>query len=324
MAPKSKEHVVSDSESSGDEGTIKNLDYKPPRDFSLYKSKKHTASVFDTDEAAKHELWLIRVPEGVSNEDLATMTINLPPKSSSSLAQSSSKSSHDSSEAPVTLGTLKKKETSTSSSSSTTIKYHLQTVSADSGFAGEMLSLNALVPDSSKGGRLVQAPLGVHHHLALVAQASIPSGAPLAEEILSRPIPKREQPEGLKMRFKVSGFDTQVPGAKLSGSGKAFAAKWAVTLEKRRKEEEEALLRAQQEAEESDAENEEEEEAAAESAEEAMDTTPVSADSEAVEAEEEEPVQEAPAKKRKVDSADASAVEQKKSKKEKKEKKDKK
>ncbi|KAG0251014.1 hypothetical protein BGZ95_007014, partial [Linnemannia exigua] len=55
MAPKSREHVNSDIESSDDEG-IKNLDYKPPRDFTLHKAKKHTASVFDVDEAAKHEL----------------------------------------------------------------------------------------------------------------------------------------------------------------------------------------------------------------------------------------------------------------------------
>ncbi|KAG0046252.1 hypothetical protein BGZ83_008553 [Gryganskiella cystojenkinii] len=315
MAPKSREHVLSDDESSGDEGTIKNLDYKPPKDFSLHKTKKHAASsVFDVDETVKHELWLIRVPEGVTNDDLATMTLNIPSKS-----HAKSTSSHD---APVSLGTLKKKEVSSNSSSSTTIKYQLQTVPADSGFAGEMLSLNALVPDATQGGRLVQAPLGVHHHLALVAHASIPSGEPLAQEILSRPVPKREQPEGLKMRFKFSGFDTQVPGAKLSGSGKEFAAKWAKTLEKRRQEEEEALLRAQQEAEDSDAEAEQEEEevaAESESGSDVMDVTPVVAEPALEQAQEE-----APAKKRKGDSMEVDADDHKKVKKEKKEKKEKK
>jgi hypothetical protein len=199
----------------------------------------------------------------------------------------------------------------------------MQTVSANSGFAGEMLSLNALIPDATKGGRLVQAPLGVHHHLALVAQASIPSGAPLAEEILSRPIPKREQPEGLKMRFKVSGFDTQIPGAKLSGSGKAFAAKWAETLEKRRREEEEALLREQQEMEdgesEAEVEHEERREGDVESESEPVNDSPV-----ADEQEQEEPLKQESAKKRKGDAANLDASESKKSKKEKKDKRDKK
>ncbi|KAK3810032.1 MAG: hypothetical protein J3Q66DRAFT_391218 [Benniella sp.] len=230
MAPKSRKEV-NDSESSGDEA-IENLDYKPPKDFSLYKGKK---SVFDTAKAAKQELWLIRVPEGVTNDDLASMSIHLPAATSGSQEPLNS---------TFTLGTLKKKETSTTSS--TTTKYHLQTVTPDSGIAGEMLTLQAIIPDSSKGGRFVQAPLGFHHHLALVAQPTIPSGSPLAEEILSRPIPQKKQPEGLKMRFKFAGSDTLEPGSKPSKSGKEFAARWAKTLEKRRQEEEEELLRAQQ------------------------------------------------------------------------------
>ncbi|KAF9432319.1 hypothetical protein BGZ76_010972 [Entomortierella beljakovae] len=312
MAPKSRETIHSDMESSDDEGVIKNLDYKPPNDFSLYKAQRDTVSTFDVDETVKHEVWLIRVPEGVSNDDLATMSITLPPTGS---------------EESVSLGTLKKKEI-TSSSASTTTKYHLQTVSPESGFAGEMSSLHALVPDASKRGCLVQAPIGIKHHLALVAQPSIPSGVPLAQEILSRPISKREQPEGLEMRFKFMGADTQVPGAKLSGSGKKFAAEWAKVLEKRQRDYEEELLREQQEMEE-EMEAEEEAQAQAEEdddeaegiAEEAVQESTVIA----VEEEEEDvPVAAVEDKKRKVEDSNVDASESKKAKKDKKEKKDKK
>ncbi|KAI8595973.1 hypothetical protein EDD21DRAFT_20177, partial [Dissophora ornata] len=280
-------------------------DYKPPKDFALHKAKKHTTSAFDVDETVTHELWLIRVPEGVSNEDLATMSLTIPQHSSSS-------------KDTLSLGSLKKKEISSTSSSSTTTKYQLQTVSPESGFAGEMLALEALVPDSSKGGRLVQAPLGIKRHLALVAQPTIPSGAPLADEILSRPIPKRRQPEGLRMRFKVSGFDTQVPGSKLTGSGKEFAARWAKTLEKRQRDQEEDLLRAQQAQDEAEAEGEEEETAeAGESENDDKEDAVVQEEEQQVEAEV------APAKKRKAELNDANddASEEKKIKKEKKDKK---
>ncbi|KAF8946304.1 hypothetical protein BGZ47_000850 [Haplosporangium gracile] len=309
MAPKSRENINSDIESSDDEG-IKNLDYKPPRDFSLYKAKKHTTSVFDVDEAAKHELWLIRVPEGVSNEDLTTMSITLP----SSTKPTTSKET-------TTLGSLKKKETSAYSSATTTIKYHLQTVAPDSGIAGEMLSLQPLIPDASKGGRLVQAPFGVHQHLALVASTTIPSGQTLGEEILSRPIPKREQPEGLKQRFQFTGSESPVPGAKLSGSGKKFAAGWLKTLDKRAREAEEEEEKKRQKALEAAMEDDEELEeivAVEETGEEQKEKE------QEEEEEEEEESQPSPAKKRKGEDMEVDGAEEKKAKKEKKEKKDKK
>ncbi|KAG9322458.1 hypothetical protein KVV02_003184 [Mortierella alpina] len=301
MSPKSRETVHSDIESSDDEGVIKNLDYKPPKGFTVHRAKKHTTSVFDVDETVQHELWLIRVPEGVSNEDLASMSITLPPTTPSKESDES-----------FTLGTLKKKETSSSTNTSSTTKYQLRTVPTDSGFAGEMLALQPLVPDSSKGGRLVQAPLGIRHHLALVAQPTIPSGEPLADEILSRPIPKREQPEGLKMRFKFSGMETQVPGVKLSGSGKKFAEQWAKTLEKRQREQEEDLIRAQQAEAEEAVEDEDQVEAEAEE--------DVVATEEAQEAPE---TSSAPAKKRKNEQAEVDGEDEKKVKKEKKSKKEK-
>ncbi|KAH7028701.1 hypothetical protein BKA57DRAFT_479213 [Linnemannia elongata] len=305
MAPKSRENVTSDIESSDDEG-IKSLDYKPPRDFSLHTAKKHTHSVFDVDEASKHELWLIRVPEGVSNEDLETMSITLPPSTKPTTSKET-----------TTLGSLKKKEISAYSSATTTIKYHLQTVSPESGIAGEMLSLQPLIPAANKGGRLLQAPNGVHQHLALVASTSIPSGQTLGEEILSRPIPKREQPEGLKQRFQFAGTDSPVPGAKLSGSGKKFAAEWLKTLEKREREaEEEAEKKRQKELEAAMEDEEELEEIAA--AEEAVE------EQEQEEEEEEEESQPSPAKKRKGEDMEVDGTEEKKVKKEKKEKKDKK
>ncbi|KAK3834093.1 MAG: hypothetical protein J3R72DRAFT_526917 [Linnemannia gamsii] len=310
MAPKSREHVTSDIESSDDEG-IKNLDYKPPRDFTLHKAKKHTTSVFDVDEAVKHELWLIRVPEGVSNEDLATMSISLP----SSTKPKSSKDIEP-------LGTLKKKETSFNSSSSTTIKYQLQTVAPDSGVASEMLALQPLIPDASKGGRLVQAPLGVHHHLALVASTSIPSGATLGEEILARPIPKREQPEGLKARFQFTGAETHISGNKAPKSGKKFAQAWPEMLEKRKRtlENDAELNRKRKAAMEAEArgdEHEETEEVEEEAAEESQ-------AEEQEEEEEEVEAQPSPAKKRKGEDMEVEGVEEKKSKKEKKDKKEKK
>ncbi|KAF9538485.1 hypothetical protein EC957_006718 [Mortierella hygrophila] len=302
MAPKSRENVNSDIESSDDEG-IKSLDYKPPRDFSLHTAKKHAHSVFDVDEASKHELWLIRVPEGVSNEDLETMSITLPPSTKPTTSKET-----------TTLGSLKKKETSAYSSATTTIKYHLQTVSPDSGIAGEMLSLQPLIPAANKGGRLLQAPNGVHQHLALVASTSIPSGQTLGEEILSRPIPKRDQPEGLKQRFQFAGADSPAPGAKLSGSGKKFAAEWLKTLEKRASEaEEEAEKKRQKEL-----------EAAMEDDEELEEIATVEETEEQLEEEqeqEEEESQPSPAKKRKGEDMEVDGSEEKKVKKEKKDKK---
>ncbi|KAG0340342.1 hypothetical protein BG000_000118 [Podila horticola] len=299
---KSREYITSDIESSDDEGSIKNLDYKPPSDFSLYKAKKHTTSTFDADETVNHELWLIRVPENVTNEDLASMKIELPSK-------------HAKSSETTVLGSLKKKEASAHSSSSTSTKYQLQTVSTESGFAGEMMALQPLVPDSSKGGRLVQAPLGIQKHLILVASPSIPSGEPLAEEILNRPIPKRTQPEGLKQRFQFAGSESQVPGEKIAKSGKKFAAEWAKTLEARKIRQEEALRA--QEAEEEEEEEEQEAEAEAEIVAEVAEVT------EAVE-EVQEDEEETSTKKRKGEDMEVDAKEEKKAKKEKKEKKEKK
>ncbi|KAF9318349.1 hypothetical protein BG003_011362 [Podila horticola] len=300
---KSREYITSDIESSDDEGGIKNLDYKPPSDFSLYKAKKHTTSTFDADETVNHELWLIRVPENVTNEDLASMKIELPSK-------------HAKSSETTVLGSLKKKEASAHSSSSTSTKYQLQTVSTESGFAGEMMALQPLVPDSSKGGRLVQAPLGIQQHLILVASPSIPSGEPLAEEILNRPIPKRAQPEGLKQRFQFAGSESQVPGEKIAKSGKKFAAEWAKTLEARKIRQEEAL-RAQEAEEEEEEEEEQEAEAEAEIVAEVAEVT------EAVE-EVQEDEKETSTKKRKGEDMEVDAKEEKKAKKEKKEKKEKK
>ncbi|KAF9389098.1 hypothetical protein CPB97_011976 [Podila verticillata] len=303
---KSREYVTSDIESSDDEGGIKNLDYKPPSDFSLYKAKKHTTSTFDADETVNHELWLIRVPDNVTNEDLASMKIEFPNK-------------HAKSSETTILGSLKKKETSAHSSSSTSTKYQLQTVSAESGFAGEMMALQPLVPDSSKGGRLVQAPLGIQQHLILVASPSIPSGEPLAEEILNRPIPKRAQPEGLKQRFQFAGSESQVPGEKVSTkSGKKFAAEWAKTLEARKIRVEEALRAAQEAEAEEDEEEEEEEEQEAQAEEVVAEVV------EAVEAVEEAKEEESSTKKRKGEDMEVDAKDEKKAKKEKKEKKEKK
>ncbi|KAG0040622.1 hypothetical protein BGZ82_000580 [Podila clonocystis] len=298
---KSREYVTSDIESSDDEGGIKNLDYKPPSDFSLYKAKKNTSSTFDADETVNHELWLIRVPENVTNEDLASMKIELPSK-------------HAKSSETTVLGSLKKKEASAHSSTSTSTKYQLQTVSAESGFAGEMMALQPLVPDSSKGSRLVQAPLGIQQYLILVASPSIPSGEPLAEEILNRPIPKRAQPEGLKQRFQFAGSESQVPGEKISKSGKKFAAEWAKTLEARKIRQEEAL-RAQEAEEEEEEEEEENQEAEAEA-------EIVAEVAEAVEEVHEE--EETLTKKRKGEDMEVDAKDEKKAKKEKKEKKEKK
>lgn len=268
----------------------------------MHKAKKHTISVFDVDEAAKHELWLIRVPEGVTNEDLATMSLTLPPSTKPTTSKET-----------TTIGSLKKKETSPYSSVSTTYKYHLQTVAPDSGIAGEMFSLQPLIPDATKGGRLVQAPFGVHQHLALVASTSIPSGQTLGEEILSRPIPQREQPEGLKQRFQFAGSESPAPGTKLSGSGKKFAAAWLKTLDKRAREAEEEAERKRQKDLEAAMEDDEE-----------LEEIVAIEEAEEQEQEDEEAPQPSPAKKRKGEDMEVDGSEEKKAKKEKKDKKDKK
>ncbi|KAF9579023.1 hypothetical protein BGW38_004898 [Lunasporangiospora selenospora] len=303
---KSAVYVNSDIESSDDEViTSKSMSYQPPAGFSLHKPKKGASSDFDISNTSENEVWLIRVPEGITNEDLSSIKLKTMPPTSG-------KSSHKT----VTLGTLKKKDTSTT-------KYALQTITRDSGFAQEVFSLCPLFPTKAEPGHVIQASSGLNavtHHLALVVEPTTPAIEPLAEEILSRPYQPRDQPEGLKMRFQFAGSQTQVPGTKLSGSGKQFAARWAETLEKRRKQEEEekeARLREEQEQEEAEAE---ENDTAEEKAEEEKEEVAEEVD----ESQLEEQEQEKHSKKRKNEDAETEEVDAKEEKKHKKEKKEKK
>ncbi|KAF9162426.1 hypothetical protein DFQ26_003555 [Actinomortierella ambigua] len=313
---KSAQYINDSDISDDDSQVIKNLDYKPPKDFIMHRAKKDVVSAFDVDETVEHEMWLIRVPEGVTNEDLASMSISVP-------------SSTSSSETAV-LGSIKKKEISGTFNTST--KYQLQTIAKDDPLTSEMATLKALVPDSSKGGKLVQTPVGFKRHLAVVAHASVPSGSVLAQEILERPIPERAQPQGLKARFKFAGVDTQEPGQKLTGSGKEFARKWKEEEARRLKQKEEDAQRLEEAR-----QYEAEQAAAAEAGEqsEAVEDTPAAATTVEQEAGSEDATKKS-SKKRKTEEAAnnkakktktideaETAKEKKEKKKEKKEKKDK-
>ncbi|KAL1932068.1 hypothetical protein VTP01DRAFT_9124 [Rhizomucor pusillus] len=80
----------------------------------------------------------------------------------------------------------------------------------DAGVSGhEMAGLTCLLPQ--KDGKLGQATKEFAHRLIVNQVVDIPDSTEIAKEIRDRPLEKRQQPEGLKMRFKPYGFDTRAP-----------------------------------------------------------------------------------------------------------------
>ncbi|KAF7723557.1 hypothetical protein EC973_001846 [Apophysomyces ossiformis] len=188
-----------------------------PEGFVLSSSKY--ASEFDAEalSSGDKELWLIRVPENISPEDLVNMKIRT----------SSSKKC---------LSKLKKDKES----------YALYRVPSaadeeetDSGISGhEMNGFSCLLPSMKKNGKLVFAPKAFERMLILDEEVEIPDSTATAEQIRDTPVTKREHPEGLKMRFKPYGFDTEgvpVQNKEIKAKKQKATTNEKVDTEKKRK-----------------------------------------------------------------------------------------
>ena len=115
----------------------------------------------------------------------------------------------------------------------------------DLGISGhEMLSFDCLVPSREHNGQFVFgkrqlenqtidkrclicfdiAPKPFDQYLILNETVDIPDTTPLAHSILNTPVYKREQPEGLQMRFKPYGYYSEEPVKKRKRIGSEEAA----------------------------------------------------------------------------------------------------
>ncbi|KAI8888401.1 hypothetical protein K501DRAFT_282868 [Backusella circina FSU 941] len=168
-----------------------------PAGFKPLHSNK--TSHFDNEKVLDDdkEIWLIRVPDNITEEDLASMKIKTPSDSSKKAIAKFEKESN---------------------------KYLLYNVpntnfsyndgddeddaqEADVGVSGqEMFGFDCIVPSHSDNGKSVRATKKIERCLILDEIVDVPDSTALAESIRDGPVYKREQPEGLQMRFKPFGY----------------------------------------------------------------------------------------------------------------------
>ncbi|ORX56963.1 hypothetical protein DM01DRAFT_1334518 [Hesseltinella vesiculosa] len=162
------------------------IDEHLPEGFTKVDPTSQSTSLFDTTALDDDkEIWLIRVPNEVSAEELCSMQ----------LKQGKS------------AGKPKSRLLLNDNDKYTMYRVPDDQDEKDMGVSGqEMFGLECLLP--SGGGKLSFAPKSISNYLILDEEIDIPDGVALAEAIRERPIPKREQPTGLQMRFKPYGFDT--------------------------------------------------------------------------------------------------------------------
>ncbi|KAI7907623.1 uncharacterized protein BX663DRAFT_491493 [Cokeromyces recurvatus] len=143
------------------------------------------------------ELWLIRIPDNIDEKELVNMKFKLP-------SDKASKKPLGKMEKEGDKYALYKVPTTTDLKSGSDGE---SDESLDIGISGhEMLSLDCLVPTREDNGNLTFAPKKFSQYLILNQVIDIPDTTILAQSILDRPVYKREQPEGLKMRFKPYGY----------------------------------------------------------------------------------------------------------------------
>ncbi|KAM3589610.1 hypothetical protein VKS41_000468 [Umbelopsis sp. WA50703] len=179
--------VVSSDDSDMEEASSS---FRPPDVFKLANS--HHASSFDHDELNDDdkEIWLIRLPHNISPSELTGMKFKLPAE------RSPGKS----------LGKL-----TAHSSSYSLYRVPEQLEETDENIlcgGQEMSGFRCLVPYMKRKGKLGFAPKPIKHQLILDEKVEIPDPTEIGEQIKNTPWPIREQPEGMKMRFKPYGFDT--------------------------------------------------------------------------------------------------------------------
>ncbi|KAI8979461.1 DNA-directed RNA polymerase I, subunit RPA34.5 [Mycotypha africana] len=172
--------------------------------LSKFDSPFDKESVVDDDK----ELWLIRIPDNLTEEDVANMAIHLPAdttKASKKPLCQFQKSSNK-----YALYTVPTEDTASDMPKEDEAASNEET--QDLGISGhEMLSFDCLLPSREENGRFVFAPKTFDKYLILNQEVDIPDTTILAQSILEKPVYKREQPEGLKMRYKPYGYYSGEP-----------------------------------------------------------------------------------------------------------------
>ncbi|KAI8083761.1 DNA-directed RNA polymerase I, subunit RPA34.5 [Thamnidium elegans] len=155
--------------------------------LSKYASPFDKEVVIDDDK----ELWLIRIPDNLSEKDLVNMKMKVPTQKATKKALAKYEKDDD--------------------------KYALYKVPTeedmedgepvDLGISGhEMVAFDCLVPSREDNGKLAFAPKKFDQYLILNQVVDIPDSTSYAQSVLDTPVYKRDQPEGLKMRFMPYGY----------------------------------------------------------------------------------------------------------------------
>ncbi|CEG84753.1 hypothetical protein RMATCC62417_18511 [Rhizopus microsporus] len=172
-----------------------------PRGFKPCLSKY--SSPFDKEilQDDDKELWLIRIPDNISEKDLEQLKLKVPTATTTSKLAKLEKDNNK-------YGLYKVPTDSfSSSSSSSSNSIDNDKAQNDVGISGqEMLSFDCLVPSREDNGKFVKVDKPFEHCLILDEVVDIPDSTALAESIRDSPIYKREQPEGLKLRFLPTGY----------------------------------------------------------------------------------------------------------------------
>ncbi|CAO3698804.1 hypothetical protein G6F70_004127 [Rhizopus microsporus] len=168
-----------------------------PRGFKPCLSKY--SSPFDKEilQDDDKELWLIRIPDNISEKDLEQLKLKVPTATTTSKLAKLEKDN-----SKYALYKVPTDNFSSSGSSSSSNSIDDDKAQNDVGISGqEMLSFDCLVPSREDN---VDKPF--EHCLILDEIVDIPDSTALAESIRDSPIYKREQPEGLKLRFLPTGY----------------------------------------------------------------------------------------------------------------------
>ncbi|KAJ2786332.1 hypothetical protein GGI15_001615 [Coemansia interrupta] len=158
--------------------------YKPPSDFLLQKGP--SVAGFDQPSIGSKELWLIRIPDDVSANDLNGLKIKNPAGAFNGVALNETKING------------KRYEIVTSAATN---------VCAEFKGMGE---LNVLVPDGDDDGenqgQLTLVPTRCTQLMSMIEKVDIPDATEYATTILQREKPVRPQPENMKLKFLPFGF----------------------------------------------------------------------------------------------------------------------
>ncbi|KAG1052071.1 hypothetical protein G6F43_005764 [Rhizopus delemar] len=163
--------------------------FKPS--LSKYSSSFDKETLVDDDK----ELWLIRVPDNISEKDIEQLKLKAPTSTSTKLAKFEK---NNNKYALYRVPTEQFNSVDEDDEDSE---------KRDHGISGqEMLGFDCLVPCREENGKLVKINKPFEQYLILDEIVDIPDSTALAEAIRDSPVYKREQPEGLKMRFMPAGY----------------------------------------------------------------------------------------------------------------------